>query len=180
MSVKYFLRNTTVDATCDLGGSSDLDADLNQTQGSDSDATGISSNTSYEDILSFDVDVSGDTPDDGDMEVSIDITAISNPECNVRFYVEAIDDAGCTVEQSVTPIVQQTTGVKTFTFSGFVWPVAAERLRLRVQLQRTLLHGNKTVTIDCSSVDSFVNAVGFGSAPAANPHYYMSNLIGSP
>ena len=163
MAVKYFLRSTTVESTCDVGGTSESDTDINQTQGSDGTVSAIVNVNIYQVEMSFDINVDSDSPATGDVDVSVQVDAAT--DVDYRFFISAIDDAGCVNDATVQAGgTFSGTGVKTATASNLAWAGSSNRLRLRIDCTRTTVHGNKTFTVNCSHADSHITAQGFGTS----------------
>ena len=152
MAIDYYLRNTNTDATCDAGASV-ADYDLNKTQGSGPNtvASGPLTNTSYVEIFTWDIDVSGDSPATGSHTVKVNISAISKG--NVRWRIQEVS-SGCSVLNSSSySTVYTSTGAKSDSLS-LTWSTG-DRLRLSMEFQFTG-KGSGSVSIsteDASSVD---------------------------
>lgn len=175
MAIKYFPKNVNTDVTCD-GSTTPLDMDKTQGSSASQASSGTQSSTFVE-VMSFDIDVSGDTPVTSDHDVSVDITDLT--DVTARFRLQAIDDAGCGVDNSSSYSSEfTTTGIKTFTLN-LTWAGTSDRLRLSCEIKKDAVHGNKAVTINVNDADTFVDALDFGAAGGATPYYYAS-LIGDP
>ena len=64
-------------------------------------SAGTSSET-YVELLSFDIDVSGDSPATGVHDLSIDVAAATL--LDYKFRVQGIDDTGCAVDNTVESV----------------------------------------------------------------------------
>ncbi len=183
MAIKYFLRDTNADTTCDSTGP----FDLSQTQGTPGvTAKSQNSTGTWVEQQSFDVDVSGDTPDDGTIDWSFDINAWS-ADASVRIRIQAVDDTGCAVDGSTAYLPTTAgwdtdtagTGVKTGSIGSFTWPSTSERLRVSVEVERdTGAHGSKSVTFNVNDADSFIRMNGFGNiAPTVQAATAASTVL---
>jgi len=178
MAVKYFLRDTNDDVTCDLGGLG-KDVDMSRTMGADaSPVSELTASITYEALFVFDVNVSSDTPVTSDMQISVDVVAATNLQ--YRFSVFEIDDGDCASDNSTVGSAQTGTGIKTETLN-LTWGGAGNRLRLLIEGVRTT-HGTKTLSINVSDADSFVNAVSFtepaGGYVAQGLHHIEHGVAG--
>jgi hypothetical protein len=133
---------------------------MSKTQGSSTTQISDSvSDTPFVEVLTFDIDVSGDSPSTGNHNVSVDVNAI-DPGSTGRFRIQAIDDSGCGVSASSSYSSTFTTnGIKTLSATSLTWGAGDERLRLSIELSRDSgQHGNKDITINVQDADTFVEA----------------------
>ena len=154
MATKYFAKDTNADTTCDA----DTPFDMSKTQGS---ATTVASrdhaNSAFEESLTFDIDVSGDNPATGNVDVSLDV-AVVDASVEYRFRVQAVDDSGCGVSASTGYSAAFTTnGIKTLSPESLTWAAGDDRLRLSIETRKLAGHGNLGITVNVNDADSFVN-----------------------
>ena len=159
MATKYFLLSTNADTTCDTAETNrDMSTAIGGAGTQTTDGTQVES-PSWDLVLAFDVDVSGDNPATGNHDVSIDVSVAPASEIEYRFRLQAVDDSGCGVDNSSAySSVFTDTGIKTLSATNLTWAAGSDRLRLSIEARRTAGHGNKAITIRIGDVDSFVNA----------------------
>ena len=151
MATTYYLRDTNNDTTCDATGPKDL----SKTQGSPgAEVTGSTGSSTFVEVMSYDIDVSGDTPATGTHSASIDVTTLS-AKSEARFRVQEIS-AACAVLNSSTYTTFTTTGIKTLSAS-LTWGTG-NRLRVSVELRLSSNGGTRTIGVQTQDADSFDTA----------------------
>ncbi len=158
MAIKYFLRDTSVMATCDT---TEKNRDLDQVQGTPAQMTteNVGVDEVWTVVLVLDEDVSGDSPGTADHEVSVDINTLSAGG-KVRWRIQAVDITGCSVSaSSAYSAIYSTNGIKTDTLS-LTWAAGDDILRLSMEVKRDSgTHGNKNANLNINDPDSFVNSL---------------------
>ena len=161
MATRYFPQNTDVDTGC-TAGAADGDHDLSQTQGTTTVHTSnVAGVTTYTEVRSYQVDVTGDSPVTGSLSYScsIDIAVLS--KCDVRFRLRSVDDTGCT-RTSVSGYQEYLTatgaGIKTFSLT-LDFTAADEDLELVMEArEESGSHGGRTIDINVQDADTWVDA----------------------
>lgn len=164
MATRYYCRNTNADTSCDTANSP---LDLSKTQGSGPNATVSAAigDLTFVECMSFDVDVSGDSPSTGTHSVSLDVSAMDT-RAEARFRVQVVNNS-CTVTQnSAYSSAFTAVGVQTLTTGSLTW-AAENRLRISVEIRRTSGGGTRSLTIDTENADSWIDAPWTAATPTS-------------
>lgn len=167
---RYFSSTGTATTTCNAGAE-DLDQDLTKTSGQTGTSVAGPNNTSFVEVATWDINVSGDSPITGAYSVSLNVTDVSAGQAEGRFRVRVVDDAGCTISASSGySATFSTTGVKTLTTGSVTWGAGDDRLRISLEVRRIGGHGTKTVTVT-HGASSYVDAP-WDEPAAGTPQQY--------
>jgi hypothetical protein len=169
MAIRCYLRDTDVDATCNVGT---LDFDLSTTQGTTTTQQ-ISSvgNSSYTHAASYMIDLSADSTvlhGSQTYNLSISINSVSNT--NWRCRLRSVDTTGCsrTNSSGYQTFAGGETGTQTFSLT-LNHPTTDEHIELDIETQQTAPHGTRRVTLDVNDVNSWVDVPQ--ATPQTEPLY---------
>ncbi len=155
MTTKYFHKDTNNDTSCESTNFDPVNADFDQTQGSETTLDSATVQAALEDILLFEVDVSGDTPSSGIHDNSLSV-ATASPASEFHYrMITGVRNSSCATQGSndASPFFTGT-GIKTDTTASLSLP---DVLHINLQGQRISGHGNKSLTADVNHADSFID-----------------------
>lgn len=155
MAIDYFLDDANVDTTCDAGAP-DGDQDLNKTQPGSTTVVIDTSKDAFEELATWDIDVSGDTPINGLHNVKVRIDAIAVGPVEIRWRLQAIDDTGCVTDNSSAYSLIHTTAGNKAQGLSLTWDASSDRLRLSIEMRRSSGHSTVSATISTGNANSVI------------------------
>lgn len=134
MSLRYFMRETNADATCDA---SPVPRDLALgASGAGGAVNGSTSSTTFVEVITFDVEAFRQNPQGGAFPFSLDLSLMAaNAELKMR--VVAVDPACAALAASDYSATFNAVGIYTGTVTLASWPAGARRLRVSVEAKST-------------------------------------------
>lgn len=156
MATTYYLRNTNADTSCDASAAPH---DLSQTQGSgpNSATSGANGSNSFSEVMTFDVDASGDSPGSGAHSVQIEVTAMS-ARAEAQFRVQAVNSSCSVLQSSAYSSTFTSTGTYSLTTGSLPW-AGANRLRVSIEIRRSSGPVDpKSLTVATESANSYIDA----------------------
>ena len=135
---------------------------MSKTQGTSTthttDAAGL---TTWTEVRSYQINVTGDSPVTGSLsyDLSIDLITITKADC--RFRIRSVDDAACTRTNSSGYQTYvggvDAAGIKTFSLT-LNFTAADEDLELTMEVQENTTHGTRQIQINVQDADTWVDA----------------------
>jgi len=155
MATKYYPQDTNADTTCDYGAVSG-DHDLSTTAGTPTthttDTSGISS---WQVVRSYQLNIGTGLMASSDViNFSISLNTVTNSDVRIQMWY--IDSSCTPVAASGYSSTWTASGTQTGSLTMSTLAGTPERIELRVEAQRNLTHGTRSITIDVQSSNTWI------------------------
>ena len=157
MTTRYWVIQTNVDTTCDAGAAiGDFDFTKTDPASEGSQAFNVSGITSFTEVGTWDIEVSGDNPSTGSHTLNIVLEAFTSANCRMR--VQQINDSGCGVTNSSSYSTTYSASTTATDSLSLTWSAGSGgRYRLSLEGVETSTCGRRTfavATLGASYVDA--------------------------